>query len=86
MMVKIVTRAMRNFNEASIPGAFLVNDIPFLLKLPEWLPGMGWKKLGRTWAKEYWDMVDVPFNYVKREMVSNPCSFTQVWFHTSWLV
>ncbi|KAF5366393.1 hypothetical protein D9758_009759 [Tetrapyrgos nigripes] len=80
-MVKIVTTAMDNFNHATVPGAFLVNDIPFLLKLPEWLPGMGWKKLGRIWAKEYWDMIDVPYAFVKRKMMEGTArdSFTSKW-------
>jgi hypothetical protein len=68
-MIKIATTAMDNFSHAMIPGAFLVNDIPFLMKLPQWLPGMGWNRLGKVWAKEYWDMVEVPYAFVKKEMV-----------------
>ncbi|KAF5358672.1 hypothetical protein D9758_007666 [Tetrapyrgos nigripes] len=84
-LVKIVTDAMDRFSRSSAPGAFLVNDIPFLLKfkplLPEWFPGMGWKRLGRLWAKEYWDMVNVPFEAVKKQMLEGTAkeSFVSRW-------
>ncbi|KAI0065754.1 cytochrome P450 [Artomyces pyxidatus] len=51
-----------------LPGALLVNDLPFLRHLPEWLPGMDFKSLarhGRVLAEE---VVNGPFNFVKEAM------------------
>jgi len=67
--VNIANTAMSNFNTCTAPGAFLVNQMPFLLNVPDWFPGAGWKKLGKLWAKDYWAMVDVPFEYVKKQLV-----------------
>jgi len=72
---------MDKFNRATAPGAFLVNQMPVLLKVPDWFPGAGFKKLGKLWAKDYWAMVDVPFNYVKQQLAEGIAedSFTARW-------
>jgi hypothetical protein len=67
--VHIANTAMDNFNKATAPGAFLVNQMPILLNVPDWFPGASWKRLGKSWAKDYWAMVDVPFEYVKKGLV-----------------
>ncbi|THU84143.1 cytochrome P450 [Dendrothele bispora CBS 962.96] len=79
--VNIANTAMDNFNRATAPGAFLVNQLPILLKVPDWFPGAGWKKLGKSWAKDYWAMVDVPFEYVKKQLAEGTAedSFTAKW-------
>ncbi|KAK7445709.1 hypothetical protein VKT23_014705 [Stygiomarasmius scandens] len=79
--VNIANAAMENFNKATSPGVFLVNQMPFLLNVPDWFPGAGWKKLGKSWAKDYWAMVDVPFEYVKKQLAAGTAedSFTAKW-------
>ncbi|KAF5366421.1 hypothetical protein D9758_009789 [Tetrapyrgos nigripes] len=79
--VHIANTAMDNFNKATAPGAFLVNQMPILLNVPDWFPGAGWKKLGKSWAKDYWAMVDIPFEYVKKGLADGTAgdSFTAKW-------
>ncbi|KAJ3850502.1 cytochrome P450 [Lentinula lateritia] len=79
--VNIANTAMDNFNRATAPGAFLVNQMPILLKVPDWFPGTEWKRIGRAWAKDYWAMVDVPFNFVKKQLAEGTAedSFTAKW-------
>ncbi|KAF9449661.1 cytochrome P450 [Macrolepiota fuliginosa MF-IS2] len=36
---------------AAMPGRFLVDIIPWLKYVPEWMPGAGFKTLGRQWTK-----------------------------------
>ncbi|KAJ7600313.1 cytochrome P450 [Mycena floridula] len=80
-MVHIVNIAMENFNKATAPGGFLVNQLHILMKMPDWFPGASFKRLGRSWAKDYWKMVDIPFNYVKQQIVQGTAkeSFTATW-------
>jgi hypothetical protein len=47
---------------AQVQGRFWVDYVPFLRFLPEWLPGMGWKRQGLRWReqvdelyRELWD-------------------------------
>ncbi|KAF5366070.1 hypothetical protein D9757_012379 [Collybiopsis confluens] len=79
--VKMANTAMDNFNRAVAPGAFLVNQMPILLKVPDWFPGTGWKNLGRSWAKDYWVMMDEPFNLVKKQLAEGTAkdSFAAKW-------
>ncbi|KAI0066611.1 cytochrome P450 [Artomyces pyxidatus] len=51
-----------------LPGAALVNDLPFLKNLPEWLPGMGWMDLARQGRKARHEAVTAPFKFVKDRM------------------
>ncbi|KAI0061748.1 cytochrome P450 [Artomyces pyxidatus] len=50
------------------PGALLVNDLPFLKALPEWLPGMGFKKLARDGHKLAEEAINGPIAFVKAAM------------------
>lgn len=46
---------------------------PFLVRYwPEWLPGGGFKTIARQWAKQLQDTVDVPFEFVKDQLVCRP--------------
>jgi hypothetical protein len=40
--------------------------------LPEWFPGAGFKKKARIWKKGVKDMPTIPFQFVKKELVSFP--------------
>ncbi|KAK0185472.1 cytochrome P450 [Armillaria mellea] len=64
-LLQLVERTMAEFSKLSVPGTFLVDQLPFLRFLPEWLPGMGFKRLAREWRKDLNDLVNVPFNFVK---------------------
>ena len=36
---------------------------------PEWLPGMGFKKMAREWRKTTENLTDVPHRFVEKQMV-----------------
>jgi len=80
-LVKVANAAMDHYNRATTPGSFLVNQLPILLKVPDWCPGTEWKRIGREWAKDYWGMVDDPFNFVKKQLSEGIAedSFTAKW-------
>ncbi|KAF8067055.1 OrdA protein [Lyophyllum atratum] len=75
--VNLIEDANKNFNAATVPGAFLVDFFPSIRYLPEWLPGMGFMETARTWAKATADMVEVPFSFTKQQIAtgSAPPSF-----------
>ncbi|KAI0066875.1 cytochrome P450 [Artomyces pyxidatus] len=53
-----------------LPGAALVNELPFLKHFPEWLPGMGFKALARKgWALGQ-EVITGPLAFVKECMVN----------------
>ena len=67
--VNLIEHANKNFNAATVPGAFMVDFFPSLRRLPEWLPGMGFIRTARRWAKDTAAMVDVPYEFTKQQMV-----------------
>jgi len=67
--VDLIERANSNFSTSSVPGAFMVDILPFLKYLPEWLPGTGFLSLAREWKKETVKSCDVPFLFTKNQMV-----------------
>jgi hypothetical protein len=71
--VNLIEGANANFSAATVPGVFVVDFFPSLRYLPEWLPGMGFLRTARKWAKDMAAMVDVPYEFTKRQMVRIFC-------------
>ncbi|KAF9786329.1 cytochrome P450 [Thelephora terrestris] len=57
--------AINDLSAALIPGAFLVDVLPILKYVPEWFPGAGFKKFGKTAKENIEKAVNLPFQYVK---------------------
>ncbi|KAG1737603.1 cytochrome P450 [Suillus lakei] len=76
--IDLADRAMDQFSRSTAPGAFMVDIMPFLAKVPEWFPGAGFKRLAREWHQTLEEMVDAPYKFVKDQMAAGiaPLSFT----------
>ncbi|KAF8488264.1 CyP450 monooxygenase [Gautieria morchelliformis] len=59
---------------AVIPGGFLVDTLPILKYVPEWMPGAGFKTKARIWRQVATQMPVVPFNACKKALVIQPMS------------
>ncbi|KAG1817986.1 cytochrome P450 [Suillus subaureus] len=59
-------------------GTFLVDILPFLVKVPAWFPGAGFKRIAREWRGALEEMVSAPHDFVKDQMAAGtaPTSFT----------
>lgn len=60
---------METFTKVTTPGAFIVDVFPLLRYLPEWFPGAGFRRSARIWKRELLDMVNIPHQHAKRQMV-----------------
>ncbi|KAF8602797.1 cytochrome P450 [Ceratobasidium sp. AG-I] len=60
--------ATEHVARAAQPTAFIVNFIPVLRYLPEWLPGMGWKKTIRGWREHKEYTTSAPYMWTKEQM------------------
>ncbi|KAI0708472.1 cytochrome P450 [Earliella scabrosa] len=49
-------------------GGYLVDKLPFLSVLPEWLPGMGFKRTARAWREQYDAIAAKAHTYVEQEI------------------
>ncbi|ETS81249.1 hypothetical protein PFICI_06251 [Pestalotiopsis fici W106-1] len=67
-LVDLINKFMAAFSDAAVPGAWLVDVIPWLRHVPEWLPGAGFQKTAREYRK-LWDNVrGVPFSFAEEQI------------------
>ncbi|KXN92644.1 O-methylsterigmatocystin oxidoreductase [Leucoagaricus sp. SymC.cos] len=62
--------------DATAPGKFLVDLIPALKYVPEWVPGSGFQRKAREWREMLYILRTEPFERVKQEMengTASPC-------------
>ncbi|KAG7085519.1 hypothetical protein E1B28_003079 [Marasmius oreades] len=76
--VTLADEATEQFSKATSPGGFLVNLIPALAKVPEWMPGGGFHKTAREWGKTLQEMVDQPYNLVKSQVAAGTAPISYV--------
>jgi len=78
--IHIAKDAMHGMSVASVPGAFLVDTIPALKYVPEWVPGAGFQRKAREWRKVTRDLMEVPFAEAKRKIAlgTSAISFTSL--------
>lgn len=49
---KRVFKSAARFAGSLAPGAFLVDMMPWLIYVPSWMPGAGWKNKAAEWAED----------------------------------
>ncbi|KAG2116847.1 cytochrome P450 [Suillus clintonianus] len=76
--INLADHAMNQLSRSSAPGAFMVDIMPFLARVPEWFPGAGFKRLAREWYETREQMVTAPYKFVKDQIAAGiaPMSFT----------
>ncbi|KAL1725532.1 cytochrome P450 [Schizophyllum commune] len=53
---------------STIQGSYLVNNVPALKYVPDWMPGAGFKRVAREWRPRAQGIVDRPFEEVKKSL------------------
>lgn len=69
--VDLANRAMDQFSRSTATGAFMVDIIPSLAKVPEWFPGAGFKRMAREWHATLEEMASAPYKFVKDQMTAD---------------
>lgn len=67
--VLLANKAIGAMNEAVLPANFLVNIVPALKYVPEFLPGASFKKIAREGMKLQDQFLNVPFDDAVKNMV-----------------
>jgi len=68
-LVDLVETAVSQFGQGTDPGGFLVDVIPVLKYVPSWFPGAGWKRTAERFRQTRINMTDVPYGFVRDQMV-----------------
>ncbi|TFK33360.1 cytochrome P450, partial [Crucibulum laeve] len=66
--IDLAEQAMATITAAAAPGAFLVDMIPMLKYVPEWVPGAGFQRKAREWKKLAVRFREEPFDISEKEM------------------
>ncbi|CAE6461565.1 unnamed protein product [Rhizoctonia solani] len=69
-LVRDTATAIENFCIAAIPGNFMVNFIPWLKYVPEWVPGTQWKRKLKEWRRLKERVTEGPYNWTKAQIAS----------------
>ncbi|THU81799.1 cytochrome P450 [Dendrothele bispora CBS 962.96] len=67
--------ALNSVTESARPGAFLVDQFPWLQYIPAWFPGASFKRKAREWRMYRERMANGPFNVVMKQIVRCIASF-----------
>jgi len=67
--IRTAEEGVHPLTAAGVPGAFLVDTLPFLKNIPEWMPGAAFQKKAREWKKLARNMVELPFEAAKKNIV-----------------
>lgn len=65
----MASRTVNQFSAATVPGAWLVDILPVLEYLPEWMPGAEFKRTARIWRQSLIETVTLPYKFAKWRMV-----------------
>uniref|UniRef100_A0A8H7K273 O-methylsterigmatocystin oxidoreductase n=1 Tax=Bionectria ochroleuca TaxID=29856 RepID=A0A8H7K273_BIOOC len=69
----VVRRRLDRLGAAVMPGGWLVDAFPILRHIPAWCPGAGFKQTAIGWNREVLEAVNIPFQFVKRQLGDNSC-------------
>ncbi|KAI1358522.1 cytochrome P450 monooxygenase [Xylaria arbuscula] len=69
-IVRLVDEAMAHFSASFAMGAWLVDIIPALLYVPEWMPGTGWKQVAKEWRGTIRAAMDVPLKFARKRQAN----------------
>lgn len=66
--ISTAIEAVNAVTTATAPGAFLVDFLPFLKHIPEWVPGAGFQRKARHWNILRHHMTEKPFQAAKHQI------------------
>jgi hypothetical protein len=68
--IKAAIEGMDVFSESRTPGKFWVDFMPWLRRIPSWVPGAAAVQFGTYWRPKVEKMINVPFDAIMDGWVS----------------
>lgn len=79
--VEIIERVLKGFATVALQGAFLVDYVHWLAKLPDWFPGTGFKQVAMLMQRDLLDLVEKPYKFVKDQLATGAAHQSFVGYH-----
>ncbi|KND88292.1 O-methylsterigmatocystin oxidoreductase [Tolypocladium ophioglossoides CBS 100239] len=67
-LVDLIEHAMENLSRAFVPLSWLVDAVPAIKYLPDWFPGMSYRKTAQEWKAVNEAAAELPYSFVKRQL------------------
>ncbi|KAJ3790675.1 cytochrome P450 [Lentinula aff. detonsa] len=74
--VTLANSATEQFSLATSTGQYLVDCIPALKHVPDWMPGADFKRQAKQWAVTLIELVEQPHNFVKQQINAGTASIS----------
>ncbi|KAI3326205.1 cytochrome P450 oxidoreductase OrdA-like protein [Xylariaceae sp. AK1471] len=69
-LVQLVNSALEQFAASTVPGVWLVDIIPALRYIPEWIPGARFKKTAKEWKATLRETIEKPLRFTKQRIAA----------------
>ncbi|KAJ2990652.1 hypothetical protein NUW58_g2843 [Xylaria curta] len=69
-LVQLADKAMIQFAASTVPGSWMVDIIPSLKYIPEWMPGTGWKKTMKEWRATLEETAEKPLQFAQHRIAN----------------
>ncbi|CAE6436848.1 unnamed protein product [Rhizoctonia solani] len=63
-------QASQNLLDSAVISNFFVNAFPILARVPDWVPGTGWKRTARQWRDQKNEAVNAPYEWSKQQIAT----------------
>ncbi|EIN03788.1 cytochrome P450 [Punctularia strigosozonata HHB-11173 SS5] len=67
-LIRLADGTLKELVQVLTPGAYLVDSLPLLRHIPDWLPGAGFKRVAARMRRHREELVDTPFLRVKEQL------------------
>ena len=67
-LVDLIDHAMENLSLAFVPLSWAIDSIPVIKYLPDWFPGMSYRKTAQEWKAINEAAAELPYAFVKRQL------------------
>jgi cytochrome P450 len=67
-LVELIEHAMENLSQAFVPLSWAIDSVPAIKYLPDWFPGMSYRKTAQEWKAVNEAAAELPYDFVKRQM------------------
>ncbi|KAI2640922.1 cytochrome P450 oxidoreductase OrdA-like protein [Xylaria nigripes] len=77
-LVNLIDTSSWHFSLAMAVGSWLVDSIPALRYIPEWLPGAGFKRQAKAWRTLAIEAAERPFQFARQQLRRDPSAKSYV--------
>ncbi len=67
-LVDLIEHAMDNLSLAFVPLSWVIDAVPAITYLPDWFPGISYRKTAQEFRAVNEAAVDLPYSFVKRQL------------------